>query len=127
MKVSKRDNLDRYYLLKLFGYGVFLHKIHHDEDVDVYHNHPWDGISLIFGSYLEERLGEQPKVKRFINIVKAERYHRVSLPKGLTWTLFIHGRRYNKWTVVNKKGKVLSEEPWRGVDGEQKSYVKKYE
>lgn len=117
MRISRRDNLNRYYLLQAFGYGVFLHHMHHDEELDVFHSHPWDGVSFILGSYLEERYGEAPMFCRFLNVIRAERFHRVSLPDGPVWSLFIHGRRKNRWAVKHRSGKVLDVEPWRGVGG----------
>jgi hypothetical protein len=116
MKVSRRDNLDRYYLLKLFGYGIFFHHIHHDEDKDVFHNHPWNGISIIFGSYREERYMQGKKLRRFFNLIKATRFHRVEISKPV-WTLFIHGRKCNHWQVMNRAGKILDTEPWEGIGG----------
>lgn len=126
-RVSKRDNLDRYYLLKLFGFGVFIHYIHDDEDKDVYHNHPWSGLSIIFGSYKEERWKKLrgtinifkliKKKCRLFNWIKAEEHHRVELPNGPVWTLFIHGRRKNQWSVINKQGEIIDVEPWRGIGG----------
>lgn len=126
-KVSKRDNLNRYYIFKLFGFGLFIHRIHHDEEKDVFHNHPWNGISLIFGSYTEERFKKQrgtiniyklvKKTCRFFNIIKAEEHHRVELPKGPVWTIFLHGRRKNHWSVIDRAGNVLDVEPWRGIGG----------
>lgn len=117
MKVSRRDNLDRHYLLQAFGLGIFLHRIHHDEEIDVFHSHPWDGISLILGSYLEERLGKAPRLRRWFNVVRASRHHRVTLPNGPVWTVFFHLRRYNKWEVKHRDGRVLDVEPWRDVGG----------
>lgn len=123
-KVSKRDNLDRHYIIKLFGCGVFLHYIHDNEPENSFHNHPWNGVSFIFGSYLEQYLDRKPTVRRFFNFIKASRHHRVTLPHGPVWTLFIHGRRCNKWSVVDEKVKLINEEPWRGIGG-QTSYVEK--
>jgi hypothetical protein len=117
VKVSRRDNLDRYYLFKLFGFGIFLHWIHHDEDPWLYHNHPWNGISIIFGEYLEERRGKKPILRRYFNFIHAKIHHRVSLPSGPVLTLFIHGRRYNRWSVVDRNGRLVAEEPWRGIGG----------
>jgi hypothetical protein len=117
MKISRRDNLDRYYLLQVFGLGVFLHRIHHDEDRDVFHSHPWNGVSIILGSYLEERFGETPVLRRFFNTIRAEGFHRVSLPNGPVWSLFIHGRRCNRWAVKHRNGRIMDVEPWRGVGG----------
>lgn len=117
IRVSRRDNLDRHYLFQGFGIGVFLHRIHHDEDVDVFHSHPWDGISLILGSYVEEVLGSSPRRRRFFNAIRAERFHRCTLSDGPVWTLFVHGRRRNEWAVKHRDGRVLDVAPWRGVGG----------
>jgi hypothetical protein len=122
VKVSRRETCDRYYLFQAFGCGLFVHRIHHDEHPDVFHSHPWDGVSLIFGSYLEERFGEQPRLRRFFNVIRATGFHRVSLPNGPVWTLFVHGRRSNKWATKHRDGRVLRVEPWRGVGGPS-SYV----
>lgn len=117
-KVSKRDNLNRYYLIKLFGHGVFLHKIHHDEP-NSFHNHLWNGFSFVFGSYNEEFQGNSVnRVVRFFNKINAYKHHRVTLLDSKSvWTLFFHGRRCNKWNVIDKNGNILSEEPWRGIGG----------
>ena len=117
MKVSRRDNLDRYYILQAFGLGLFVHYIHHDEAVDVFHSHPWDGLSFIFGGYLEERFGKSSRMRWFFNVVRAKRFHRVSLPKGPVWSVFVHGRRKNTWEVKRRDGVVVDVEPWRGVGG----------
>jgi hypothetical protein len=124
VKISRRDNLDRYYLFQFLGFGVFLHRMHHDEERGIYHSHPWNGVSFILGSYLEERFGEEPKPRRLFNIIRATRFHRVSLPNGPVWSLFIHGRRCNRWAVKNAFGRILSIEPWRGVGG-QTAYAPK--
>ncbi len=121
MKISRRANADRYYLFEAFGFALFLHRLHHDEDEGIYHSHPWSGISLIFGSYLEEKLGQQPKLKSFFNFVDAFTPHRISLPFGPVWTLFFHFRRKNTWMVYDSYGRVLDVEPWRGLDG-RKTY-----
>jgi hypothetical protein len=121
LKVSRRDNLDRYYLFKLFGFGLFLHYIHDDEDPWFFHNHPWNGISIIFGTYLEERHGKEPRLRTGFNFVRAERYHRVTLPFGPVWTLFFHWPRKNRWSVIDRNGRIVSLEPWRGIGG-QTSY-----
>jgi hypothetical protein len=122
MKVSKRDTVDRWYIFSLWGFALFGHKIHHDEEKDVYHNHPWSGISLIFGSYCEEKLGDIPKIKWIFNFIRAKTFHRVTLPNGPVWTLFFHFRRSNRWSVVDKNGIIICNEPWRGVEGNQTAY-----
>lgn len=113
MKVSRRDNLDRYYLFSLFGFALFAHKIHHSDDV--FHNHPWPAFSIIFGSYTEQLFGGRARVKRWFNFV-GSRHHKVTITKPV-WTLFFHLRRTNQWTVLDDSGNVIATEPWRGVGG----------
>ena len=124
MKISRRETCDRYYITpKIFGCAAFLHRLYKNEREGVYHNHPWSGISIIFGSYLEERRGEQPKLKRFFNFVRAKTHHRIELPNGPVWTLFIHGPKSNRWEVVAKSGQVLDTEPWTDTGNpERQSY-----
>jgi hypothetical protein len=115
MRVSKRDTLDRYYLFRIGRIGFFLHWMHTDELADVFHSHPWSWVSFILGGYLEERLGEKPRMRWFFNSSPAERQHRVTLPRGPVWSLLIHGRRKNRWKVVHRSGHVLATEPWKGT------------
>lgn len=120
MKISRGDSLDRYYLLKFCGFGAFLHKIHHSDPEGVYHSHPWNGISFIFGRYWE-CYRDDPVIRRrcFFNIVRARRHHRTIVNRP-TWTLFIHGRKCNKWSIVDAAGREASE-AWEGSEG-HKSY-----
>ncbi len=117
IKVSKRDNLDRYYLFKFMGFGLFLHHIHHDEP-NSYHSHPWNGISLVFGRYWEDQFetGKRKLIWGF-NWINSKEHHRVDLYNVPVWTLFFHFRRNNEWEVIDSNGKVLSKEPWRGIGG----------
>lgn len=120
LKVSRGASLDRFYLLKLFGFGIFLHRIHHSDPVCLYHSHPWSGLSLILGSYVE-MFRKQPAHRRyFFNWIRADRHHRVVVARPV-WTLFIHGRRCNRWSIVNERGETTSIEPWRG-DAGRKDY-----
>ena len=109
-------------LLRVSTRGVFVHDIH-DPDPELFHTHPWDGVSFIFGEYEEELFGEAPKRRRFVNFVSAHHPHRVTLPKGRVWSLFIHGPRKNRWSVRRREGMVTDVEPWRGTEG-RKSYAK---
>lgn len=120
-EVSRRDNLDRHYILKLFGFGIFIHRIHHDEQEGIYHNHPWHWFSIILGRYIEELPGHPKRVCRFFNSNKATQHHRVELPHGQVWTILFHGRRCNQWSVINSANEVIATEPWRGIGG-QTSY-----
>jgi hypothetical protein len=117
VKVSRRDNLDRHYVLQWRGFGLFAHRIHHDEDADIFHSHPWNGFSIILGGYLEERFGERPAMRWLFNVIRGDVFHRVTLPRGPVWTIFVHGRRWNRWAVRHRDGRVLDVEPWRDVGG----------
>ena len=117
MKVSRRDNCDRYYVLQAFGFGLFVHRMHTDEAEGVFHSHPWSGFSIILGEYTEQYRGEQPRVRRFWNWIRAERFHRVTLPRGPVWSIFFHLRRFNRWAVKSADGTMLVVEPWRTVGG----------
>ncbi len=120
-RVSKRDNCDRYYLLQVAGFGIFLHRLHTDEEKDLLHNHPWPYFSIIFGCYREELLPQDGyEVKRtrwFFNCAKSKTYHRIELPRGPVWSLLFHARRNNEWSVINKNGQTVSVCPWRGIGG----------
>ena len=127
-KVSRGESLDRIYLFKLFGFGVFLHRIHHSDPNCLYHSHPWNGVSIIVGTYVECFLPrcslkfrpEERRSRCLINFVRAKRHHRVEV-KCPTWTLFIHGRKCNQWEIVNDQGyKVVA--PWKGIPDGVKSY-----
>src|SRR3989304_3456542 len=127
MKISRGDSLDRYYLFNLFGFGAFLHRIHHNDPLGTYHSHPWSGLSIILGSYWEAHLDQQPKpgVYRFVkkslfNWVKAKRHHNVQIDKPV-WTIFLHLPKSNQWEVVDESGN-KSIAPWEGDKG-HKSYT----
>ena len=121
-KVSKRDTIHRYYVLKILGWAIFIHHHLKSEDEGIYHTHPWDGLSIMFGSYMEQKLGDKLRKKRIFNRVKATTPHRVDLHNGPMWTIFIHQTRYNRWAVFNEAGEKVDEEPWRGVEGERTKY-----
>lgn len=124
MKISRRETCDRFYLLQKFGIGVFVHKLHKSETKDVFHTHPWNGISFILGSYNEQQIGGPLKKKFFFNFLRATTPHRIEVGDKSVWTLFIHGKKFNRWKVFDKDGKVLDTEPWTDVENAQrKSYV----
>ncbi len=119
--ISRGESLDRIYLFKLFGYGVFLHHIH-ASDPDLYHNHPWNGFSFIFGSYWEV-FRDSPAVFRLrcgFNRLTAKRHHRVLVDRPV-WTLFFHGPKCNTWEIVDDAGRKVTK-PWEGAEG-VKSYT----
>lgn len=125
LKKSQGASIDRYYLTKAFGAGAFLHNIHDSDPKGIFHTHPWPGLSIIFGNYIEERLlpgepGMPPKLVRRrrwgFNFVAAKTPHRVEVFCP-TWTLFIHLPKTNKWKIFDRFGQVQTEAPWEGEAG----------
>jgi len=131
LKRSHGASIDRYYVFKLFGFGAFLHNIHDSDPAGLYHSHPWSGVSIIFGSYTEEFKGDYHGPRfgcevyrrhcRWINFISAKQHHRVIVSKP-TWTLFVHLRKSNKWSIINEAGETV-EAPWEGEKG-HKDYSK---
>lgn len=118
--VSRGASLDRFYILKLFGYGVFIHKIHDSDPFNVFHSHTWNGISFILGSYLEQYLispgARSPFHRRkWFNRIRSTDFHRTEVDKPI-WTLFIHGPKCNKWAIKDFAGREV-ETPWEGSEG----------
>lgn len=97
--------LTRFYILP----HIKVHYIH-SSDKD-YHNHPWDGVSIIFGSYIEFLEDGNVYKRTGINRVYATKKHRVDIDKP-TWTLFIHGPRVNEEWQYGENTK-----PWRFSNG----------
>lgn len=123
-KVSRGESIDRYYILKLFGYGIFLHKIHHSDPSGIFHNHPWNGISFFLGDYWESKYDPEKgflTVDRisFFNRIRAKDYHRIIINSPI-WTLFFHGPKINEWSVIDSLGNEIKA-PWEG-EGENRSY-----
>ncbi|MCB1875406.1 MAG: hypothetical protein KDH88_05470 [Chromatiales bacterium] len=98
--------LERYYLFRLGGWTVYLHRFVASDPDRGLHDHPWSrafGV-LLSGGYRELRLGPQNQIRerrlgpgRF-NLVKGEDFHRILLSPGeRAWTLFAHGPRTKGW------------------------------
>lgn len=129
LKKSNGESIDRYYLAKAFGLGAFFHNIHDSDPKGLFHTHPWRGVSIIFGNYIEERLlpGEPGMPLRLVrrrrwgfNFVAAKVPHRVEVFCP-TWTLFIHLRKSNQWAIFDRFGQKIVAKPWEGEEG-HKSY-----
>lgn len=98
----------RIYLTPHFKYlpNVYLHHFFRgDDDVEL-HNHPWKySMSLILtGGYIEERMNvltqKKPVTRKmfpgFLNFLRQEEFHRVTLLKDGCWTLFASYFRVRK-------------------------------
>jgi len=127
MKVSRGESLDRYYLFKLLGYGLFLHKIHHSDPVGLFHTHPWDSISFHLRAYSKLIFDRHTKRlsihrRRWLNYLPAKRFHAVTIGSKPVWTLLFHWPLSNVWSVIDEEGhEVLN--PWEG-EGSGRSYSK---
>lgn len=115
VQVSRRASVDRYYLIRSRVGSVFLHYIKRDDKTDTFHSHPWTWLSLVLGGYDDQRLGDVPRRRWFVNWCRADVVHRITLPRGPVWTILVHGPRRVHWRVFSKDGHVLEVEPWRGM------------
>jgi hypothetical protein len=130
LPASRKGALHRFYLRRAGDkgrWGLFIHRIMRSDDVEVFHNHPWDGVALVLGSYLEETPTTPRRVVRLLNRVRHRGSHRVDLPDGKpVWTIFLHFRRQDdgSWWFHDRNGNVLRYfgasgeplRPWRGPD-----------
>lgn len=130
LRASRKGALHRFYLRRAGDdgrWGLFVHRIMRSDDVEVFHNHPWDGVALVLGSYIEETPTTPRRLVRLFNVVRHRGSHRVELPDGKpVWTLFLHFRRREDgaWWFHDRAGKVLlyfgadgvPVQPWRGPD-----------
>jgi hypothetical protein len=100
--------LERYYLLGLLGWHVYLHRFVDSDPDRGLHDHPWErAVSLVLsGGYDELRpIGGDPArvSSRHIrpwrlNSLRGTDYHRVLLrDRRPAWTLFAHGPRVKGW------------------------------
>lgn len=107
-KTSGAPYMTRILFPRVFGVRPMLHHIHRpDYDRDL-HDHPWAwSVSILLrGSYDEERPAPchhsdcTRTVKRhvrWLNVIRASDWHRISELHGNVWTLFVTGPRVQKW------------------------------
>lgn len=110
-----------------------IHQILRSDDDRHLHDHPWDYTSVILrGSYIEERVipggvyHGAVRVKELFKAGdvlqrKATDAHKLVLPDGPVWTLFICSDYKQGWGFLTPQGKV----PWRTYLGAEA--VKEYE
>jgi hypothetical protein len=100
--------LERYYLIGLFDWHLYLHRFVDSDPDRGLHDHPWGhAVSLVLvGGYDEIRaIGDLPdrvEVRTVapgrVNRLRGCDYHRVVLRDGApAWTLFLHGPRVKGW------------------------------
>ena len=102
--------LERYYVGKIFGVTLYLHRFVSADSERALHDHPWDkSFSIVLaGSYMETRLDyfdplsdtgvvtKERKVKWF-NLIRGDCFHLIGKAEKETWTLFMHGKNTKGW------------------------------
>ena len=100
--------LERYHLLGVLGWHVYLHRFVDSDPDRGLHDHPWSrALSLVLVAGYDEIRGEPGAegrtVRRFVrpwrvNCLRGDTFHRVVLRTGHpAWTLFLHGPRTKGW------------------------------
>lgn len=92
-------------------FAVYIHRFV-EPDVPIFHDHPWDFVSIMLaGGYTEHRPG-LPAVERRRGSIAyrvAEGAHWVDDLQGDTWTLILRLRRRREWGFWTRNGWT----PWR--------------
>jgi hypothetical protein len=88
-------------------FNVYLHQFLHDDDDRALHDHPWlFNLSIMLrGAYIEHTF-DGPKARRrggfYFRWGRSP--HRVVLPRGPVWTLFITGPVVRDWGFYCPQG-----------------------
>lgn len=115
IEVSGRPYLERYWVGRVLGVTVYLHRFLTSDGERHLHDHPWPwsvGIPLT-GGYDEERLhGMDPHRGMLLGMERrrpwrwtrlgALDFHRIATVRPRTWTLFIHGPRTKRWGFLEE-------------------------
>ncbi len=103
-----KDFLYRFTILKIGKIHIRLHKIKSEDKTTLFHNHPFNYISIILkGGYQERYICQKSseiksKKYNFLNVIfgNNKRFHRIEKIKGETITLFITYGKY-EWHAIN--------------------------
>lgn len=123
--LASRDTvyMERWILSRLADGGTI--RLHHflrgDLDEE-HHDHPWNATAhLLYGSYREERLIEEPGGGRRVessvyragqvNEIRATTYHRITLCSDEVWSFFITGPKAKSWSFKHPTTGLVT--PWR--------------
>lgn len=100
-------------------FNIYLHHMLHDDDDRAAHDHPWWSLSLCLKGHIREFElihGTKPQRYRTNDIYEGDwkwrgtKYaHRLTLPDGEAWTLFITGPNVRTWGFHCPKGWI----PWK--------------
>lgn len=105
--------LERYFVFRLFGFCLYIHRFLASDPDRGLHDHPWGwATSLVLAGEYDEirmvRASGVPYVTQentvragHFNFIRGDDFHRVVLPEGKSaWTLFFHGPRRKGWGFV---------------------------
>lgn len=105
---SIKGFLQRYTLFKIGNMHIRIHKITDRDRTTLYHNHPFNYISIIIrGGYTETYIKDKEECScahSFLGVVKRAHdvFHRIDSIKCTTITLFIAYGKY-RWEAFNTK------------------------
>ncbi len=92
------------------GWELRLHLFHRGDAGTDLHNHTGDGLSLVLvNGYREERVradGALVTLERRpgdVVVVLADTFHRLDLPWGPSWTLFLAGPKRQRWGFIDRQ------------------------
>lgn len=107
INIDGRPYLERYFVARILGVTVYLHRFVSPDRERHLHNHPWGwGRAVVLsGGYDEEVVTDlcpavgpsgcvtETRRIRWYNRVDGAHFHRIANAERGTWTLFMHGPR----------------------------------
>lgn len=112
INTAGKPYLERYYLFRVFGITVYLHRFVRNDSDHALHNHPWrHAVSLVLtGAYTAEQPGHVARLNdgthllyplhhwvRWVNYIRHSTFHQIVAVRPETWTLFMHTRWRYEW------------------------------
>lgn len=116
--------LERYFVARIFGATIYVHRFVASDPDRGLHDHPWDwSFSLMLSGWYYEQLRNRMRRVRWFNWLSGDRFHRVVLPVESyplrdhlgnvlkivrspkpqeCWTLFVHGRKAKPWGFLRQ-------------------------
>jgi hypothetical protein len=88
-------------------FNIYLHNMLRDDDDRALHDHPWASLSLCLKGSLVEVLsgGRRRKIDRGRIVYRGPSFaHRLEVPAGGAWTLFLTGPVVRDWGFHCPKG-----------------------
>lgn len=107
LDIKPRDHqaehyITRWRIVRTPAFGVLLHRIS-SPDLPVYHDHPWDFVTItLVGCYSENRPGRTLNRRR-IRFRRGESPHYIAeLHSPVVWSLLLVGRRRREWGYITE-------------------------